>query len=364
MHFSIKMNENVDPQSSYLAHQASFIYGISSDLETSENSDDGILEQKIVAVTGICNKLEDRKPSEPLKKELRQRLEKLISKLENEKTVRKVDKIMFVIGMLRLAVESFLLGRYPCKFYLVHTFVGLVLLISRFCYYRYKHWHYFMLDFCYLANLLTLLFLWVWPDSVWLFSAIYSYAMGPLLVAIPMFHNAYVPHSIDRMTSIYIHLWPGITLWTLRYSDCIAWPAAKAMPSFSDYAMASVSYYSVWLVAYSFIVFYAATERCEKKQNLTMYKYSMSQNPGFAKMCGMFGERLRKPMFLITHIATALLPLLASYVTLYSYWLQAALLVGMFVCSLQISAHYFMDIFSKNYALRMQQLEQLSKNLA
>eukprot|EP00359_Climacostomum_virens_P009439 CAMPEP_0204908108 /NCGR_PEP_ID=MMETSP1397-20131031/7116_1 /ASSEMBLY_ACC=CAM_ASM_000891 /TAXON_ID=49980 /ORGANISM="Climacostomum Climacostomum virens, Strain Stock W-24" /LENGTH=336 /DNA_ID=CAMNT_0052077495 /DNA_START=30 /DNA_END=1040 /DNA_ORIENTATION=- len=330
--------------------------------EDESSTEDQKLDKKIEKVKQEYDNLR-HESNEPLRKKIQQKLHKLIKKLENEKTIRKVDKIMFVIGMLRLAIESFLLGRAPCQFYLVHTFVGCVLLISRFCYYRWMHWHYFMLDFCYLANILTLCFLWVWPDSVWLYSAIYSYSMGPLLIAVPMFHNAYVPHSMDRMTSIFIHLWPGVTLWTIRYNSCDAWPAATAMPSFYDYSLASVSYYSIWFVCYSFIIFYATFERCEKKQNLTLYKYSMEENPGFANLCGVFGENLRKPMFMISHIATAYLPLMATYVTLYSYWLQGFILLGIFLCSLWTSANYFMDIFSKNYDLRMQQLQQLSKKL-
>jgi hypothetical protein len=343
--------------------QNTLLYPYSVTPESTPEADQEKLESKIQQVEDYCDTMDSQKPNEPLKQKIRQKLQKLVDKLENEKTIRRVDKVMFVIGMLRLAVESFLLGRFPCQFYLVYTLVGSVLLISRFCYYRWMHWHYFMLDFCYLANLLTLLYLWVWPQSVWLYSAVYSYSMGPLLIAIPLFHNAFVPHSLDRMTSIFIHIWPSVTLWTLRHSSCEEWPAASVTPSFIDYCLASVSFYVVWFVAYTFIIFYAAIERCEKKQNLTLFKYTMSVNPGFAKLCGMFGETFRKPMFMLSHICTACLPLMATYVTLYSYYLQAFLILLGFLSTLSTSANYFMDIFSKNYDLRMKQLEELGKKL-
>jgi hypothetical protein len=41
----------------------------------------------------------------------------------------------------------------------------LVLLGARWAVYRAKRWHYYLLDFCYFANLLLLVHLWAAPHS-------------------------------------------------------------------------------------------------------------------------------------------------------------------------------------------------------
>ncbi|KNC73256.1 hypothetical protein SARC_14184, partial [Sphaeroforma arctica JP610] len=98
-----------------------------------------------------------------------------------------------------------------------YTFKAATLLPFRYVVYNSKKWHYFMLDFCYYANLMLLLYIWVFPDNATLFMVLYSLTHGPLIWAVPLFGNALVFHSTDKMTSSFIHLSPPLVTHIIRF---------------------------------------------------------------------------------------------------------------------------------------------------
>lgn len=112
----------------------------------------------------------------------------------------------------------------------------------RWVLYRIKKWHYYLLDFCYLANLLLLAHLWIWPHSAMLHKVhsqqshanktpyipaslrevlaamftigpwasskssmmcdvqvTYAFGSGPLAWSIIAFRNSLVFHSLDKV---------------------------------------------------------------------------------------------------------------------------------------------------------------------
>ena len=79
-------------------------------------------------------------------------------------------------------------------------------------------------DLCYYINLLTLIYLWIFPSSKILFSVTYTLCHGPLAFAIVLWKNSLVFHSMnsfircsnrglhlsllgfDKTTSLFIHM--------------------------------------------------------------------------------------------------------------------------------------------------------------
>ena len=62
-------------------------------------------------------------------------------------------------------LSAYWLGWSPATFYRVYTIEAVVLFTLRWALYRMKRWHYYLFDFCYVANVLMLLHIWVWPHS-------------------------------------------------------------------------------------------------------------------------------------------------------------------------------------------------------
>ena len=97
---------------------------------------------------------------------------------------------------------------------------ALVLLSYRWYSYKKQKYHYFLFDFCYFTNFLIFVYLWLpWGYAYKgvLFPMIFGFSNGPVLAAVALWKNSLVPHSVDKMTSVLIHVSPSITLWGIRW---------------------------------------------------------------------------------------------------------------------------------------------------
>ena len=83
--------------------------------------------------------------------------------------------------------------------------------------------HYFLFDFCYFANALNFLFLWVFPSSAHLWMVCYCLSHGSLAMAVVTWRDSMVFHDPDRFTALFIHIYPPFVFTTIRY----AFPASS-----------------------------------------------------------------------------------------------------------------------------------------
>merc|ERR1719443_1571561 len=87
---------------------------------------------------------------------------------------------------------------------------------------------YFMLDFCYFGNGVLLAFLFIFPRMPRLFDIAFACASGPLIFSVKLFRNSIVFHSVDKMTSCFIHVMPFVVCYTVRFrTDAIRKEAAR-----------------------------------------------------------------------------------------------------------------------------------------
>ena len=95
------------------------------------------------------------------------------------------------------------------------------LLISyRYWGYRKDKLQYFIFDFCYFTHLLLLVYLWLMPKGSlagYLFIVLFYFSNGPLLWAIAFWRNSLVFHVVDKMTSLFVHVSPALTVVTLKW---------------------------------------------------------------------------------------------------------------------------------------------------
>ena len=83
--------------------------------------------------------------------------------------------------------------------------------------YRMIKYHYFLIDFCYYANLACFVHILGAPTSGRLFRSVFAYSNGPILWAIPLWRNSLVFHSHDKVQSVFIHTAPAILTWCTRW---------------------------------------------------------------------------------------------------------------------------------------------------
>ena len=101
--------------------------------------------------------------------------------------------------------------------HIAYTLQALYLLPLRAYRYKKRAWHYFLFDLCYYANVLNFLFLWVFPASAPLWVACYCLSHGTLASAVITWRNSLVFHDSDKVTSLFIHVYPPFTFTVIRY---------------------------------------------------------------------------------------------------------------------------------------------------
>ncbi len=74
--------------------------------------------------------------------------------------------------------------------------------------YKQSNQHFFMLDFCYIVNLSCMVQTNFWPNHLAWHKTNFALSFGPLCVAILLWHNSLVFHSLDKLTSFFLHAFP------------------------------------------------------------------------------------------------------------------------------------------------------------
>ena len=108
------------------------------------------------------------------------------------------------------------------------------LLPVRAYHYKKRSWHYFLFDLCYYANVLDLIFIWAMPSSAALFVACYCLSLGSLASAVITWRNSLVFHDWDKVTSLFIHIYPPLVFSVIR---CVVSPPAPLLDSSSAKAL-------------------------------------------------------------------------------------------------------------------------------
>ena len=76
-----------------------------------------------------------------------------------------MDKLTFVFGVLLLVVIQYLMLRKPAWVHHAYAVLIVALMIWRYVQYHALKYHYFMLDFCYYVQLLSLYYIYVRPGE-------------------------------------------------------------------------------------------------------------------------------------------------------------------------------------------------------
>jgi hypothetical protein len=359
------MSSHSDDEKETITTQDLFLGGMglsgNTTLEDNAENNEEKIEKKYCQ---IIESSDNSKSIEPKKNKLKIKIEELIHKYQSAKLIRTLDKLSFVFSLARILLEAFILGRFPCYFPIYYSIALVTVVFFRFVYYRYMRWHYFLLDFCYWANLSIIYYLWVRPDSEFLFIATYAFSLGPLLIAVPIFRNSMVLHSLDKLTSVFIHVTPALTMWSIRYNSCGSWPTAKITPSMIEYFKDTYLLYIIWAVVYYIIIFHLTFDRCNKKKNSTMFAYLLENKGGFFyNLTGFMGESMRSILFMLVHMIFSVITLLISYFCLYSQALHIIFVFIAVIATFWAAATYYMEIFSKNYELKLKNLENIKKSL-
>jgi hypothetical protein len=315
--------------------------------------------------------------SKNIVKKAGQRIDKVVKiqdikeRMKGEPFLRAKDKFSFLLGVMTLLLSEYTLISYPKYLYVVYTAILLPLITWRFfSYHQHKH-HYFMLDFCYFDNLLLLIWLYIFPQNLKLFKLVFALSTGPLLMAVIAWSNSLVFHDIDRVTSLFIHLFPPTVLYAERWHN----------PSnFSAYSEAEISwsnsfesiwvpflFYVAWQVAYLVKTEVMDRKRMDADSDIVTSARWLTRNKPHAiyKWLRNKGVTLHENVILILFQLGYTLLMLLPAVACYTYHqVNIVVLLIVLIFATWNGANYYFEIFSERYRHRLQSKQQEQKKEA
>lgn len=287
----------------------------------------------------------DIEPSAAARKRLRDRSKEVLSKQavkiakraeEHESFINKVTHLLNVLGF---GGFCFILGARPQDVPLVYCLFYFVFVPLRWIYYRFKKWHYYLLDFCYYANTIFLVYLLFYPKNEKLFLVCFSFAEGPLAWALIVWRCSLVFSSLDKIVSVLIHLLPGLVFFTIRWwnpetleamrpegaAARVTWPYIEDKSYLCTWLfLVPLVVYTLWQVLYYLIVNVLRRQRfLRDPEVMTSYrelsKKAQKANNMWWRLSGLLGDQNRLLMFILLQgmftVATMALtvPIFLSY---------------------------------------------------
>ncbi|XP_043706704.1 glycerophosphocholine acyltransferase 1 isoform X1 [Telopea speciosissima] len=257
-----------------------------------------------------------------------------------EEHERFINKVTHLMGVMGFGAFCFLLGSRPQDIPYVYCLFYVIFVPLRWIYYRFKKWHYYLLDFCYYANTIFLVMLLIYPRNEKLFMVCFSFAEGPLAWALIVWRCSLVFSSLDKIVSVLIHLLPGIVFFVIRWWDPATFEAMRPDGNAGHRAswpyVESKSYlwtwlfvvplvaYTLWQVLYFLIVNVLRRQRLLRDPEvMTSYrelsKKAQKANNIWWRLSGLLGDQNRMFMYILLQalftVATMALtvPIFLSY---------------------------------------------------
>lgn len=130
---------------------------------------------------------------------MRQSVDRLSNKWSDSRSVTLREKIAFIAGVMNVFISGYLVGGWPHLYHYWYSTQLLYFMPIRWYTYHKRGYHYFLADLCYFVNVLTMLSIWVFPNSKRLFISAFCLAFGNNAIAIAMWRNSLVFHSMDKV---------------------------------------------------------------------------------------------------------------------------------------------------------------------
>jgi len=293
--------------------------------------------------------------------------------VEIPRVVKVLDIWCFTFGVLGIMSTEYVLLLYPALFRYYLVVCMFPMLSLRYVLYHRAKWHYFLWDFCYWVNGLCFYMILMPPKWIGgpeteelLWQTLFVCANGPLLSATVAWNNSMVFHSLDKVTSLYVHVFPALLSWCERWRSI---ESSNTSMNFKGHFTWPTSFYFVWQ-----IVYLAQTEVLDRDkldndpEIATALRWltnapKMTVNRMALKACRSIGimgpdETFTPPRFKVTLIFVVF-QLLYTLVTftparlLHSYeYAHTATLILIITFSVYNGARYYIQVFSKIHEKR------------
>ncbi|KAJ3772391.1 hypothetical protein FB446DRAFT_736792 [Lentinula raphanica] len=296
------------------------------------------------------------------------RTTKLASTWQSAKVIRTREKISFFFGVMSLLLSALLFGLAPQWVHISYTVQALYLLPLRVYLYKKRAWHYFLFDLCYYVNILNFIYIWLLPHSPALFIACYCLNHGSLASAVITWRNSLVFHDLDKVTSLFIHIYPPFCFTVIRHYYPNAeerFPALHEIQHLNPWRalLLSAGIYSIWQLLYWKFVFVDRREKIESGQRTSSVSWLLnSKSSLIGKALSKISPEGRIPSFMFGQLIYSIVTELPAVFILYDspFW-SGTFLIAIFSVSVWNGGGFYIEVFGRKFE---RELEALRKELA
>ncbi|AET37651.1 glycerophosphocholine acyltransferase Ecym_1423 [Eremothecium cymbalariae DBVPG len=275
-----------------------------------------------------------------------------------------LDKSFYTFTLFNIFAVGLILGRFPEWFHVYYTVMLLVLMPVRFYTYYKTNNHYFLADLCYFVNGMCLIYIWVLPHSVHLYQTCFAFTFGTLSFAVITWRNSIVVHSLDRITSCFIHIMPPVTMYAITHLlgedlKAVRFPAASQHGSPAWTLKTNVFYtsiyYLIWQSSYHYFITLRKKEKIRLGKRMTSFEYLTTH-----KFKDLRFVKLPSPWPMILYTLFQYLYQLGSMI-LCVVWFKHRIAAGMFLlfiflCAGRNGASYYIDYYGKRFEKELNML--------
>lgn len=300
-----------------------------------------------------------RQQRQNLKSKIQKRRKKLQKILSDPVVVMTMDKFSFVFGVLNIMIIELVLLVAPDCMGLLYTILLVPLMLARYIIYRADLYHYFMYDFCYFSQIMMLVHMYAYPENERLAKALFAISNGPLAMAVVLWRNSLVFHSMDKMTSMFIHVLPPLVAFCHRWEDHLLTKQFPFYEAFEESWTANIvdfwlnpfCYYVLWQTIYLVKTEIISKRKLRYNTEIMTSLRWLTRKPDSTsyKVLSAFGERNQLPTFVSIQAVYTMVTYLIVPLLWHSFWLHSAYLLGIFVVALMNGAKYYFHVFAVRY---------------
>ena len=340
-----KISNKQKPESKLINNKKEDLINYTSDKKEATS---GFILQKrknrqIKKMMQILNKIEDK-----------------LNSLKNEpEKVVLYDKRFFCIGICTMFFTNAILF-YPNPHAIKYqfTFVNVSLLILRWFEYQSKGEHYFFLDYCYIANTFTLIYLFFFPDNQLGFQLSFMFMGGPTLLSIPLFGLKLVLKDCDTWTSFAMHFYPFFIFLKQRHfqleensgfltsNEIDEWVYSFGLGDVIYYYMVSIFCYQIWSLSYYFVVLVLLDEYLMKKKYTTLFTFLLGVDGMWNNISMVVPDKI-PILFMLGHFTLAIVGFLQCLICLYSPIFMTIYLLAILLFSIYMGSIYYFNYSTK-----------------
>jgi len=219
----------------------------------------------------------------------------------------------------------------------------------------------------------------LYPNNQIWFDANYVLSLGPICLAIVVWHNSLVFHSLDKVTSFFLHAFPPVVCHSLRWKLI-----ANDMPliqnsslTFTSQLIRPMSLYVVWQIGYIFITECVLRQHLQNDKSIvTSVRYLSRDRKNLivsrvTKICEKYGlvnegecldpeTNLAKGIFVLCQVLYSILNILHTNILYKNYIISCIYIIFIFGIGVWNGASYYIEVFSKRYNMKFVQKDSES----